>query len=238
MKIEVHFLAAVLALVLAVPGCAQDQKAQAPPGANAPQTQPPNPPNDAPGNDRQATAPSENSEIQAAPTEPSTPKENSPAPRPEAPTQQPPQSKVREAKPKSSSHNAAENRRHKKPAPTHSKASSGHPPNSTAPGSSGEPGKVVVRNGGTNDDVVHLAPGGTQEQELHNRENTTQLLATTDENLKRLAGRQLSPAEQGTVDQIHAYMRQAKSAADAGDLSRAHTLAFKAHLLSDDLAKR
>jgi hypothetical protein len=53
-----------------------------------------------------------------------------------------------------------------------------------------------------------------------------------------LASRQLSPAEQSTVDQIHSYMRQAKSAADSGDLARAHTLAFKAHLLSDDLAKR
>jgi hypothetical protein len=97
---------------------------------------------------------------------------------------------------------------------------------------------VVVRNGGARDDVIHLSPGGSQEQEAHNRENTAQLLATTDGNLKRLAGRQLTPAEQSTLDQIHSYIRQAKAASDAGDLARAHTLAFKAHLLSDDLAKR
>jgi hypothetical protein len=95
----------------------------------------------------------------------------------------------------------------------------------------------VVRNGGATDNVIHLSPGGSQEQEAHNRENTAQLLATTDQNLKMLASRQLSPAEQNTVDQIHSYMRQARSAADSGDLARAHTLAFKAHLLSDDLAK-
>ena len=99
-------------------------------------------------------------------------------------------------------------------------------------------GKIVVRNGGAKDDTVQLSPGGGHEQDRHNRENTTQLLTTTDQNLKRLAGRQLTSAEQSTIDQIHTYVRQAKSAADSGDMARAHTLAFKAHLLSDELAKR
>jgi hypothetical protein len=99
----------------------------------------------------------------------------------------------------------------------------------------GQQGKVVVRNGGAKDDTVQLSPGGNQA--MQSRQNTTQLLTTTDENLKRLAGRQLTPSQQDTVDQIQAYVRQAKGAVDAGDLARAHTLAFKAHLLSDDLAK-
>jgi hypothetical protein len=64
------------------------------------------------------------------------------------------------------------------------------------------------------------------------------LLATTDANLKSVAGRQLTPAQQSMVEQIHAYVAQSKAAADAGDLGRAHTLAFKAHLLSDELAKK
>ncbi len=64
-----------------------------------------------------------------------------------------------------------------------------------------------------------------------------QLLATADDNLKRVAGQQLTEAQRSTVDQIRTYMRQAKSAADAGDLARAYTLALKAHLLSVDLTK-
>jgi hypothetical protein len=97
-------------------------------------------------------------------------------------------------------------------------------------------GKVVVRNGGAKGDSPQLSPGMTQEQALHQRENTNQLLATTDANLKRIAGRQLNAAQQSTLDQIHSYLRQAKAASDAGDVARAHTLAFKAHLLSDELA--
>ncbi|SRR6266568_4738153 len=97
-------------------------------------------------------------------------------------------------------------------------------------------GKVVVRNGGAKGDSPQLSPGMSQEQALHQRENTTQLLATTDTNLKRIAGRQLTPSQQSTLDQIHSYLRQAKAASDSGDVARAHTLAFKAHLLSDELA--
>ncbi len=97
-------------------------------------------------------------------------------------------------------------------------------------------GKVVVRNGGAKGDAPQLSPGMSQEQALHQRENTAQLLATTDANLKKVAGRQLTPAQQSTLDQIHSYLRQAKAASDSGDVARAHTLAFKAHLLSDELA--
>jgi len=98
--------------------------------------------------------------------------------------------------------------------------------------------KVVVRNGGAKDQSTQLAPGMSKEQELHNRETTTQLLATTDTNLKSVAGRQLTPAQQGVLDQIRTYIRQSKEASDSGDLTRAHTLAYKAHLLSDELMRK
>jgi len=98
--------------------------------------------------------------------------------------------------------------------------------------------KVVVRNGGAKDGTPQLAPGLSKEQEVHNRENTNQLLSTTDANLKRIAGRQLTPAQQSMVKQVHTYVTQSKAASNAGDLNRAHTLAFKAHLLSDELAKK
>jgi len=99
-------------------------------------------------------------------------------------------------------------------------------------------GKVVVRNGGAKEGTPEIAPGLSKEQELHNRENTSQLLSTTDANLKKIAGRQLTPAQQSMVEKIHTYMNQSKEASSAGDLNRAHTLAFKAHLLSDEVAKK
>jgi hypothetical protein len=98
--------------------------------------------------------------------------------------------------------------------------------------------KVVIRNGGAKDESAQLAPGLSKEQERHIRETTTQLLATTDANLKNIVGRQLTPTQQSLFDQVHTYVRQSKDASDAGDLDRAHTLANKAHLLSDELLRK
>jgi len=103
--------------------------------------------------------------------------------------------------------------------------------------SSSVPEKKVVRNGGTADPLVQLAPGVSDEQAWRQRQSTTQLLATTDDKLKQLAARQLSLTQQDSVSQIRKYMEQARAAEDAGDVQRAHNLASKALLLSDDLVK-
>jgi hypothetical protein len=242
------FLAAMLAMALAS-GFAQEQqpgKDQTSPDSNAPQSSSPqSTPQAPPGSDTQSAAPAQSKPEQVAPNpgEAAPPNQSAPATQEQAPPHKEPQPARQAtpeannpAKPKPSTHKTEQRNKRKRKATAQAK--SVQRPKTTKPSSSGEPGKVVVRNGGASDDVVHLSPGGSQEQEAHNRENTEQLLATTDGNLKMLASRQLSPAEQSTVDQIHSYMRQAKSAADSGDLARAHTLAFKAHLLSDDLAKR
>jgi len=99
-------------------------------------------------------------------------------------------------------------------------------------------GKVVVRNGGVSDHPSQIAPGMSDQQAQHQRETVNQLLATTDVNLKKISGRQLTPAQQSMLGQINTYVRQSKAASDTGDVSRAHTLAFKAHLLSDELARK
>ncbi|PYV65094.1 MAG: hypothetical protein DMG95_02625 [Acidobacteria bacterium] len=99
-------------------------------------------------------------------------------------------------------------------------------------------GKVVVRNGGASDHPSQISPGMNDQQAQHQRDTVNQLLATTDANLKKISGRQLTSAQQSMLDQINTYVRQSKAASDTGDLSRAHTLAFKAHLLSDDLARK
>jgi hypothetical protein len=99
-------------------------------------------------------------------------------------------------------------------------------------------GKVVVRNGGVKDDSVELAPAMSKEQALHSRASTAELLASTDRNLKDVAGRQLSAAQQNMLEEIQTYVRQSKGATDDGDLTRAHTFAYKALLLSGELAKK
>jgi cytoskeletal protein RodZ len=99
-------------------------------------------------------------------------------------------------------------------------------------------GKVVVRNGGAKEGSAELAPAMSKEQERHNRENTSQLLATTDANLKTVSSRQLTSTQQSMLEEIRTYVAQSKAATNAGDVARAHTLAYKAHLLSDELAKK
>ncbi len=104
----------------------------------------------------------------------------------------------------------------------------------TSPGSG--PTKTVVRNGSTTDPAVELSPSRNQQQASQELQKTNQLLATSDANLKKISGRQLSPSQQDTVNQIKSYMEQARKAASTGDLQRARNLAFKANLLSADLA--
>ncbi len=94
-----------------------------------------------------------------------------------------------------------------------------------------------MRNGGTTDPVVQLAPGMSAEQASSQLQSTTQLLSTTDANLKQISSRQLGQTQQDSVSQIRKYMEQAKAADSAGDVQRAQNLASKAVLLSDDLVK-
>lgn len=77
----------------------------------------------------------------------------------------------------------------------------------------------------------------TPEQALQHRKVTEQLLSSTEGNLQQLATRNLKQGERDTVSQIRNYMVGSRSALEDGDLPRARTLAFKAHLLADDLLK-
>lgn len=105
----------------------------------------------------------------------------------------------------------------------------------TSPSGSG-PTKTVVRNGGTSESTVQISEGLNQQQASRELQTTNQLLATTDANLKKIANRQLNSSQQDTLSQIRSYMQQARTAANSGDLQRAHTLASKANLLSAELA--
>jgi hypothetical protein len=102
---------------------------------------------------------------------------------------------------------------------------------------SATPDKKVVRNGGTTDPAVQLAPGMSKEQASSQRQSTAQLLAATDNNLKQISARPLNSSQQDSISQIRKYMEQARAAEQTGDLERSHNLASKALLLSDDLVK-
>ena len=99
----------------------------------------------------------------------------------------------------------------------------------------GTPTKTVVRNGSAADPTVDLSPAPGP-QEASRAQAYNQLLATTDANLQKISGRQLSTDQEDTVKQIKSYMEQAKGAAKDGDVQRAYNLAVKANLLSAELA--
>jgi hypothetical protein len=94
-----------------------------------------------------------------------------------------------------------------------------------------------VRQGGASEPSVQLAGGTPGDQTSHERDTANQMLGATQVNLKKIAGRQLTPNQQDMVNQIHQFMDQSKTAVDAGDLDRARTLAWKAQLLSEELVK-
>jgi hypothetical protein len=95
------------------------------------------------------------------------------------------------------------------------------------------PSKVIVRQGGTVEPSIQLAGGAGGDQATRQRAN--QMLGATEQNLKKLAGRQLTTNQQDMVNQIHQFTAQSKAAIAAGDFERGRTLAWKAQLLSEEL---
>ena len=107
----------------------------------------------------------------------------------------------------------------------------------TASARDGTPRKIVVREGGASEPAAQIVPGITPAEAARQRQNAERLLGSTDDKLKRLAGRTLGARQQETVGQIRNYMDGARSALKEGDVLRANTLAVKADLLSEDLVK-
>jgi len=133
------------------------------------------------------------------------------------------------------------------PAPSNDPASKNMAPKNAPPKtasssntSSGNcpPAKTVVPEGGTTEPSIQLI-GGVKgaEQGSQQRSTTEQLLESTEDNLKKVAGRQLSASQQEMVNQIQQFIQQSKAAVATGDVGRGHNLAQKAHLLSDELVK-
>jgi hypothetical protein len=101
-----------------------------------------------------------------------------------------------------------------------------------------KPRKVIVRDGSTAEAISQLAPDMSTAEASHAKENTSQLLSTTEANLRRASSGQLNQNQLATVEQIRMFMEQSNAAMKAGDLQRGHNLALKALLLSNDLVKQ
>jgi hypothetical protein len=160
------------------------------------------------------------------------PQAQTPAPAPENPASAPPTGSTQPGvlPEKRPLHRAT---RHSRKRRTAHKKKPG-PPQTNA----GEPSKVIVRNGGSNDKSPQISPAMSKEMQAKQRAATEQLLSATEGNLKRIEGRQLDANQQAMLTQIRTYEKQSKAASASGDIERANTLAQKARLLSEDLARR
>jgi hypothetical protein len=107
----------------------------------------------------------------------------------------------------------------------------------TAPPSDGGPRRIVVREGGASEPAAQIVPGIPPEEAARQRQKAENLLRSADGQIQQLSRRTLDARQQETVGQIRNYMDGARSALKEGDVQRASTLAEKAHLLADDLAK-
>jgi hypothetical protein len=98
------------------------------------------------------------------------------------------------------------------------------------------PPKKVVRDGGSDEPTIQLM-GTTPAEQASRQRSTDELRAATEENLKKIEDRELSPTQRDMVSQIKQFMEQSRTAVASGDAERGHNLAMKARLLSDELVK-
>lgn len=98
------------------------------------------------------------------------------------------------------------------------------------------PPKITVQEGTTNQGATPPS-GAVPGDNSSGVQGTTQQLLDGAENNLRNIKRQLSSNEQAMVQQVNDYITQSKKATTDGDNVRAHILALKARLLSDELVK-
>lgn len=82
-----------------------------------------------------------------------------------------------------------------------------------------------------------ISPGPTPADAAHDQTSTEQLLQRAESNLNGIK-RQLTREEEAIRGQIKEFINQSRKATTENDLARAHNLAEKARLLSDDLVKQ
>ena len=94
--------------------------------------------------------------------------------------------------------------------------------------------KVVISPGA--DSTQAIAATLPHTDDLHHRQTTAQLLQSTEDNLRLVNNS--GGDKQALIAQIRNFLEQARQAQAENDVVRAHNLALKAHLLSDELVQR
>src|SRR5215471_10749782 len=98
------------------------------------------------------------------------------------------------------------------------------------------PPRIVIQEGSTPSSASGQMAAGTGKDAASNGQSTQQLIDSTENNLRSIK-RQLSQDEESMVTQARDYINGSKQATKDGDFVRAHNLANKAHLLSEELIK-
>jgi hypothetical protein len=247
MRLAVGF---AIALWLSLPAtglASQQQDPAASPKAPAQAPAAPAPKETAPAE----SAPAQNSPPETAPTE-TAPEKTTTAPAGQAPAETTPAAPTNPPTP-APEEKAPDSKAKQKEKMDAGSATGASPPGTSPTGKSpngtrkrrkrtastpvGAPRRIVVREGGATEPAEQIMPGMTPVEAARQRQNAEQWLASTDDQLKRLAERTLDARQQDTVGQIRNYMEGARTALQEGDVRRASTLAQKAHLLAEDLVK-
>jgi hypothetical protein len=180
-------------------------------------------------------APAIGAQDQAAPAQSQTPPATAPAPT--SPASKPQDSTP---KPKPTQHRSRKKTNPPDCSPATTTAGTdktASPSNSASGAKPCPPPKVVVRNGGSDEPTVELKGDTSADKASYERSTTEQLSAGTEENLKKIAGQDLTSSQQEIVNQVKQFMEQSKAAIAEGDLERGRNLAVKAHVLSEELVK-
>lgn len=118
----------------------------------------------------------------------------------------------------------------RKPKATRPKVERKNPP--APPASSDKP---MIEEGKTEATPPLIASENPQAAQL--RADTNQLLGAAEYNINNLR-RTPSKDDQAIIQHIRGFVDQSRQALKDGDIERAHTLAIKAHLMSDELSKK
>lgn len=160
-----------------------------------------------------------------------TPAEPAPAQAPQTPTQGTPPPDRQPAQP-------SDEKTEEKPDAAKAKNGKPHPGGRKTEARNVPPKTSVVKPDGESvSPPGQISPGLSHAEIAQAQATTEQLLQSTEANLNGIK-RQLSQDEQSIVSQIRDFMAQSRQATKENDLVRAHNLAVKANLLSDELAKR
>lgn len=133
------------------------------------------------------------------------------------------------------------NKTHKKASPSGNAQAKTNPPATAAQPSQAPPPAAAEMHPPTPPNAaaeVAIGPDISSAEAARDRQSTTHLLDTTENELKRVDSNNLSSDQQAMLTQIKTFISQSRKAITEGDYERASNLAKKAQLLTDELMKK